>query len=97
MSNDEIHSKTETQRIDCTGCGQCMKDCPLELRIPDLIGLYNTYLAGAAVESLVPEYERLTSDSGKAGDCACCRVCEGSCAFRVRIGDTIAKISDVFD
>jgi len=83
--------------IDCNGCRECMKDCPLNLRIPELMDLYNDYLAGFAVENLGDVYKSLTSDTGKAGDCGCCRVCEGGCKNHVRIADTVHKLSELFD
>jgi len=84
-------------RIDCIGCRHCMDECPLELRIPDLIGLYNDYLIHRTVTNLDNRYRWLTRDTGKAGDCAGCRVCEGCCQKNVRIADTIGKIAALFE
>ena len=83
-------------RVDCIGCRHCMDDCPLDLRIPDLIGLYNDYLVHQTVTNLHDRYLWLTRDTGKAGDCAGCRVCEGNCKYHVRIADTIQKIAALF-
>jgi len=83
--------------INCTGCGQCVEDCPLQLPIPELMDLYNKYLASGAAESLGGVYNSLTSDSRKTGVCACCRVCEGSCINHVKIADTVHKLSALFD
>jgi len=84
-------------RIDCSGCRLCIADCPLDLRIPDLISLYNYYLEHKTASNLDFSYRWLTWDTGKASDCAGCRVCEGSCASNVRIAETIRKISVLFD
>jgi len=84
-------------RIDCIACRHCTDDCPLDLRIPDLISLYNDYLVHNTAINLDHSYRWLTRDTGKAGDCAGCRVCEGSCRMNVRIADTIGKISALFD
>ena len=86
-----------TPLIDCAGCRECLKDCPLHLRIPDLMDLYNEYLEGVAVENLRDAYRTLTSDTGNADDCAGCRVCEGSCKNHVKIADTVHKLSALFD
>ena len=83
--------------IDCTGCGECVKDCPLHLRIPDLMDLYNEYLESSEMENLGNAYRSLTSDTGKADDCAGCRVCEGNCINHVKIADTVHKLSALFD
>jgi len=84
-------------RVDCTGCRRCMEDCPLELRIPDLINLYNDYLLQKTVINLDERYKWLTRDTGKAGDCAGCRVCEGSCKNQIKIYETIKKIAKLFE
>jgi len=84
-------------RIDCIGCRHCTDECPLDLRIPDLISLYNDYLIHKTVTNLENRYRWLTRDTGKAGDCGGCRVCEGCCQKNVRIADTIEKIAALFD
>jgi len=84
-------------RIDCMGCRHCTDDCPLDLRIPDLINLYNDYLIHRTVTNLDDRYRLLTRDTGKAGDCAGCRVCEGSCQKKVKIAEIITRIAALFD
>jgi len=84
-------------RIDCINCGRCTDDCPLDLRIPDLIGLYNDYLLQKTLTNLDDRYMQLTGDTGKAGDCAGCRVCEGSCRNNIKIAETIEKIATLFE
>jgi len=84
-------------RIVCLGCRHCTDDCPLDLRIPDLISLYNDYLVHRTVTNLGDSYRWLTRDTGKAGDCAGCRVCEGSCRQKVKIADTIEKIAALLE
>jgi len=83
--------------IGCAGCGQCVEDCPLQLPIPELMGLYNEYLASGSAESLADAYKSITSETGKPGNCGGCRVCEGSCKNRVKIADTVHKLSALFD
>ena len=84
-------------RIDCSGCRHCMEDCPLDLRIPELISLYNYYTTYNTTINLDHDYSWLTRDTGKAGDCAGCRVCEGSCPKYIKIAEAIEKVSDLFD
>jgi len=84
-------------RIACIGCRHCMDDCPLDLRIPDIIGLYNDYLVYNTLTNIHDTYNWLTRDTGKAGDCAGCRVCEGSCGQSVRIAETIVKIAELLE
>jgi len=84
-------------RIDCIGCRHCTDDCPLDLRIPDLISLYNDYLVHRTITNLHENYRLLTRGTGKAGDCAGCRVCEGSCRKKIKIAHTIEQIAALFD
>jgi len=84
-------------RINCVDCRHCTDDCPLDLRIPDLISLYNDYLIHRTVTNLDERYRRITKGTGKAGDCAGCRVCEGSCKNRVKIYNTMEKIVALFE
>jgi len=84
-------------RIDCKGCRHCTDDCPLDLRIPDLISLYNDHLVHKTVTNLDDRYRWLTRDTGKADDCAGCRVCEGNCRNKVKIAETIQKIAALFE
>jgi len=97
IPDKENQSTGAARLIDCAGCRECLKDCPLNLQIPKLMDLYNEYLEGAAVENLSDVYKSLTNDTGKAGDCAGCRVCEGSCKNHVEIADTVHKLSALFD
>ena len=95
---DASHSYDGAESIiDCIGCRHCMDDCPLDLRIPDLISLYNDYTVHKTVTNPGDRYRWLTRDTGKACDCAGCRVCEGSCGNNVRIADTVKKIAALFD
>jgi len=84
-------------RIGCTDCKYCVKDCPAKINIPDMIDAYNIYLTHNTTTNLPQHYMWLTMNSGKAGDCAACRVCEDICPQNVAIVDTLAKLSEMLD
>ena len=84
-------------RIACTSCRYCVNDCPSKIAIPLLIDVYNNYLVYNTTINLGHEYSMWTRDSGKAGDCIACRVCEGICPQKLEIADTMEKISALFD
>ena len=83
-------------RIACTGCDYC-KDCPSNIHISELIGLYNDYLVHKTVANLDGSYGWMTEDSGKARDCTACGTCEKACPQKLEIIDTIKKVSKLFD
>jgi len=74
-----------------------MNDCPLDLKIPELIKLYNKYLVHKTKANLKHEYECLTVDTAKTSDCAGCRVCEGFCRENVKIYEVVRTIAALFD
>ena len=82
--------------IGCTECNYC-KDCPSKIRIPALIGLYNSYLIHNTAINLDGAYNWETQGSGKARDCTACGACEKICPQKLDIIDTMAKISELFD
>ena len=83
-------------RIECTSCNYC-KECPAKIRIPDFIDLFNDQLMHKTITNLDGHYKWLTNDSGKARDCTSCGACEKICPQNLKIIDTIAEISNLFD
>ena len=84
-------------RIACTVCRYCTDECPSKLSIPELINIYNDYIAHNTVAKLAGSYMWCTMNSGKARDCTACRVCEENCPQDIRIADIMAKMSELFD
>ncbi|MCL2045929.1 MAG: aldo/keto reductase [Oscillospiraceae bacterium] len=83
-------------RIPCTECRYCVDDCPSEIQIPGLIGLYNDYLVYKTTTNLARRYGMLTRESGKADECTSCKTCEGICPQQLEISDTMEKIAEIF-
>ena len=103
LTNDEhalieeaIEILNGVPRIACTECNYC-KACPANIRIPMLIGLYNSYLIHNTETNLGGSYNWMTGGHGKARDCTACGACEGICPQNLEIIDTIAKVSKLFD
>ena len=83
-------------RIECTSCDYC-KDCPENISIPNLIGLYNDFLVHKTTTNLAGSYGWMTGGRGKAKDCTKCGACEAICPQNLEIIGVIEKVSKMFD
>lgn len=64
--------------IPCTACHYCTKGCPMQIPIPEIFNVQNRKM-GAPRFRTVREYNIVTQDKGKAGDCIQCGQCENAC------------------
>ena len=89
------------QRIEvgCTGCGYCLP-CPEGVNIPRNFMLYNDYCLTEnekARNHLKYMYGNLILAPGEqANRCQRCGQCEEKCPQQLPVGETMAKIADVF-
>ncbi|MDO5541303.1 MAG: aldo/keto reductase [Eubacteriales bacterium] len=66
--------------IPCTGCSYCTDGCPMNIAIPKYFALYNEDRQEDKEQiSKAEDYDRITADFGKAGDCVECGQCEDVC------------------
>ena len=81
--------------VDCTGCGYCVKHCPMELPIPKLFGLYNTYtLYPRHLWKVKPAYRTLDVT---ASACVSCGSCTEHCPQKLPIPEHMQTIAGVFE
>ena len=81
--------------VDCTGCGYCLKHCPMELPIPRIFGLYNTYSTYPRhLWKVKPAYRELTVP---ASTCVGCGSCTGHCPQKLPIPEHMAAIKKIFE
>lgn len=88
----------KTQKvIPCTSCRYCVVECPQEILIPDLFGLYNSTVQ-FKTNPQVSLYERKTKNigHGSAGDCIECGACEAHCPQHLEIRDYLKKVKEIF-
>lgn len=88
-----IHRK---QKILCTACGYCLRECTKNIAIPDILSLLNasdytgkhdtTYLGRYAIF-----YRAAVTDRGKASDCIDCRKCESRCPQKLKIASCMRE------
>ena len=98
--NDAITAAQDAlARIDnipCTGCGYCLGDCPVSMKIPSIFEAANRQVVYGATESARRMYAMFTGET-KAGDCEQCGNCESACPQGIPIIDWLAQVSEQFD
>jgi predicted aldo/keto reductase-like oxidoreductase len=81
--------------VPCTGCGYCLKDCPMGLDIPTMLSVYNdlqvvkTFNTSMRLEFL-PEEK-------KPSACIGCGLCSKNCPQKIKIPETLKKLCGILD
>ena len=79
-------------KVECSRCGYCMP-CPAELRIPELLDVYNLL-----EESRQAEAQRLyEQQENKADACIRCGRCEKSCPQHIVISVLLFDLGEEFE
>ena len=76
--------------IPCTGCHYCTEGCPMGIPIPDIFTVANRS-KGSPRFRTVREYNIVTQDKGRAGDCIKCGQCEAACPQHLEIISLLEK------
>ena len=82
--------------VPCTGCSYCTDGCPMNIAIPKYFSLYNEDMRedldqkGWTINFV--NYEKLTNEFGRAGECISCGQCEDVCPQHIPV---IEKLKDV--
>ncbi len=92
---NDLKKETAYPGLFCQGCGQCLKQCPAELPIPDLMRAY-MYMYGYRQPSLAHGLlKSLEFPNSYCKDCTDCKVtCQNGWAIPEKICDII-RIRDV--
>lgn len=98
LTEDEISALYEIAEglkssVPCTGCGYCLKGCPMELNIPMLLEVYNdlAYAPGVNTASKIeflPENKQPTA-------CIACARCVKSCPQGIDIPGKLIELSRI--
>ncbi|MDR0952018.1 MAG: aldo/keto reductase [Oscillospiraceae bacterium] len=83
-------------RIPCTGCGYCLKDCPQNINIPGILDCLNFDLVYDDLDRARREYV-FASSSADASDCIACGQCESVCPQSIKIIDHLARAAEVLE
>lgn len=86
--------------VPCTGCSYCTEGCPQKIAIPQYFSLYNEDMREHLEEKgwtvNFTNYELLTKNFGKAGDCIGCGQCEEMCPQHLPIIEHLKAVSKHF-
>ena len=87
--------------VPCTGCSYCTEGCPMKIAIPRYFSLYNEDMRedmehkGWTIN--FTNYDKLTEQFGRAGDCIGCGQCESACPQHLPIIEKLKDVSAHFD
>ena len=85
----------EEGQIPCTGCRYCVKGCPREILIPDVLAAFN-------VKKRLQEYpayamyKKATDENGKPESCEGCGKCEDICPQHLNIRELLSEAAEEF-
>lgn len=83
----------DTVAIPCTACRYCTETCPMNIPIPDYLGLFQS----GYFTTQFAYYLNYAQGHGRAGDCISCRQCEQHCPQHIEITKHLKGISEKFD
>ena len=75
----------------------CAPGCPMNIPIPAIFSARNKQMIFGMMERGQAEYDRATSDKGKASECIQCGQCEGACPQRINIIERLQECAGVFE
>ena len=85
------------ERIPCTQCGYCTKDCPQHINIPGIFGAMNNTLVYGNETGAQGNYDFATREGGKASDCLACGQCEAACPQHIDIIERLKTCAEKFE
>ena len=95
--SDALKALDAIDRIPCTQCSYCTKDCPQQINIPGIFTAMNTALVYGNEEGAKGNYSFNTRLGGKASDCLACGQCETACPQHIDIIERLKQCSAKFD
>ncbi len=74
-------------RVPCTACKYCIKECPMQIEIPNVFAKYTEYMNSIGAFSKDADLKRL-----KATSCIGCKRCEKVCPQKINISALMQAI-----
>ena len=92
-----VEAMNAIEKIPCTKCEYCVKDCKQQINIPGIFGAMNTLLVYGNEASAKSSYGWATKEKGKASDCLACGQCESACPQHISIIEELKKCAAKFE
>lgn len=93
---DEVRTLLEkTDRVPCTDCRYCLKDCPQSVRIAPIFSALNTYKMYNDLDGARRQYAMCTAEGGTADQCIACGQCESVCPQHINIIEKLREAHDL--
>lgn len=87
-------------KIPCTACGYCIRECPQNIMIPNIISVMNTYkevYKTKVVGGAMSVYRSEVHGKGQASDCIQCGRCERRCPQKLPIRKHMTEAEKMFE
>lgn len=86
---------SQTDRIPCTDCRYCLKDCPAGVKIAPIFAAMNTYKVFNDLNGAKASYRMHTRNGGGADACIQCGQCESVCPQKISIINMLAQAKEL--
>ena len=80
-----IDALNAIERIPCTSCSYCTKDCPQQINIPGVFAVMNDLKVYGNLQASKNSYGWATNKGSKASACIACGQCESACPQHINI------------
>lgn len=94
--NDAIAALRSLAGVPCTACNYCVKGCPSNVKIPQIMELLNLESMTGDRKFAKDLYSWQTSE-GRASSCIRCGLCETMCPQRIDIIDQLARAAELYE
>lgn len=88
-------AETLKDSVPCTGCGYCLKDCPMGLNIPVFISVYNDLKLQKAITTRM-RLDVFPEDK-QPNACISCGLCAENCPQKIKVSEEISKLNEILN
>lgn len=86
-----------SRAISCTNCRYCVKDCPMDIPIPELFGVYNGVVQYGTANFPDMLFALAVKNAGKPSSCIECGKCEDLCPQHLPIRENLKLVTEMFE
>lgn len=94
--DEAIAALKSVPTVPCTNCRYCVKECPQNVKIPEILGLLNLELM-VEDRQFVKGLYSWQAAGGRASECIACGACEAMCPQSIDIIDQLALAAEHYE